>query len=119
MYEKEFLVMDTMTAKVMGSGDLPVLATPSLIAAVEETCRDFMKQRLSQEQTSVGVSISCQHLHPTGIGQSFVVKIIEKKFEKRKSEYIFEVADKRTKIAEGTHIRVIVNRQRFMKNLEN
>ena len=68
---------DTNTAKFMGSGDLEVLATPSLVAFLENAAKTYLNTFLSDEFGSVGSNININHLAPTLVGR---VIINNKKF---------------------------------------
>lgn len=47
MFTKEFLVKESQTAKMLGSGDLEVLGTPALAAMIEQTAKEAVKDQLS------------------------------------------------------------------------
>lgn len=117
MYSQDYLVTQEMTAESMKSGDLPVLATPSVIAIVEQTCRDYLSQELAAEMTTVGVAIECQHLLPTVVSKHVLVTIQLIEQTERKSRFTYSVFDNQQEIARGTHTRVIVNREKFMQNI--
>ena len=55
---KEIIVTKELTAMSMGSGDLDVYATPSMIALMEGTASESVKSELDEGQGSVGTSIS-------------------------------------------------------------
>src|SRR6202008_2774597 len=61
-------VGDADTAVAMGSGDVPVLATPRLVALVEEASVKALGERLGPEKTSVGYEVQLAHLSPTPVG---------------------------------------------------
>ena len=65
---KEIIVTKELTAMSMGSGDLDVYATPSMIALMEGTASESVKSELDEGQGSVGTSISVKHLAATPIG---------------------------------------------------
>ena len=56
------------TARAMGSGELPVLATPAVAALVEKTCWPAIAPELELGMTTVGTSLQLAHTAPTPIG---------------------------------------------------
>lgn len=104
------------TARVVGSGDLDVLATPLVIAWLEAaTCAAL---ELDEGSTSVGVRVDVEHLAASPIGSLITVTASVRHREDRKVE--FEVAaldDRGTTVAQGTIQRVIVDRERFIGRL--
>ena len=64
----ELTVADEDTAEHLRSGDVPVLATPRLIALCEEaTCR-AIDGHLSEAQSSVATRVQFDHLAPVAVG---------------------------------------------------
>ncbi|WP_051571160.1 thioesterase family protein [Cryptosporangium arvum] len=61
-------VTDADTAAAVGSGDVPVLATPRLLALAEAATVDALREALPAETTSVGVRVELSHRLPTPIG---------------------------------------------------
>jgi predicted thioesterase len=113
----EMVVQDKDLAEQVGSGDLPVLATPVLAALMERAAVDCLRGRLAAERTSVGVSLDITHEVATPKGrrvqaQAQLVEIAGRK-------YIFEVeaSDEKSTIGRGRHERVVVNRETFMSRV--
>ena len=73
-FKQNYLVQDNNTAKFMGSGDLEVLATPSLVAFMENTAKNYLNTFLSDELGSVGSNININHLAPTLVGKEITVQ---------------------------------------------
>lgn len=115
--EQHFIVTSEQTAKAMGSGDLEVLSTPYLVAMVENTCLKSILEKLSDEETTVGVNITIDHLKGTKVGESY--RIVSKLIKEGKKSYHFEfVAFSQNEIiAKGTHLRVRVNKKDFMASI--
>lgn len=116
LFKKKYVVTDDMTAKVMGSGDLDVLATPALIACVENTCKKFAAANLTPNKTTVGSLIELKHMRPSKVGASFTVEIIGFE-EERQMQFTFEVFEGDKKIAEGKHSRAAVDTKQFLSRL--
>lgn len=116
LFQKKYVVTEEMTAKVMGSGDLDVLATPALVACVENTCKKFAAANLTPNKTTVGSLIELKHLRPSKVGATFTVAIIGFE-EDRKMYFTFEVFEGDKKIAEGKHSRAVVEINQFLSQL--
>ena len=111
-------VSENQTAEKMGSGTLPVFATPAMIAVMENTAIKVLTD-LPEESTSVGISININHLKASKVGEiiEFTATLIL--IEGRK--YSFQIIAKNSNgetIGEGTHERVVVDIQKFMSKLD-
>lgn len=67
-HRSKSIVVQHLTAKAIGSGDLPVLATPAMIALMENAAMLAVASHLAENQTTVGGYMECSHLAPTGMG---------------------------------------------------
>jgi fluoroacetyl-CoA thioesterase len=107
------------TAEALGSGDLPVLGTPRLIALMELAARTIAGVGLAGELTTVGVSISIEHLAPSPIGASVTATAVVKQRTERRIDLDLEARDDATGtiIGRGVHRRVTVNRAMFLAGL--
>ena len=97
-----------------GSGDLRVLATPMMMALMENAAMLAVAPALDEGQTTVGGQISSSHIKPTGLGHtvSATAQLIE--VDGRKLRFRITASDDEGPIGEGEHLRFIVDRQRFM-----
>ena len=116
-HTSELTVTDTVTAIQMGSGDMPVLATPAMMALMENAAMLAVADELPEGCTTVGGHIESSHLKPTKIGDKVsataeVTKVDGKKIEFKVSAYFGEAL-----LGEGTHLRFIVDRKRFISKL--
>ena len=116
-YVSELTVTDSVTAVSVGSGDMPVLATPMLLALMENAAMLAVKEALPEDCTTVGGHIASSHLKPSKIGdvvraEAEVTKVEGKKIEFKVAAYSGEVL-----LGEGTHLRFIVEREKFMSRL--
>src|SRR5216683_8420065 len=68
------VVADTDTALAMGSGDVPVLATPRLLALAEAAAVAAIGPSLESGLTSVGTSAVMEHKRPSPVGAEVVVE---------------------------------------------
>ncbi len=68
------VVADTDTALAMGSGDVPVLGTPRLLALAEAAAVATIGPGLGSGLTSVGTSAVVEHKRPSPVGAEVVVE---------------------------------------------
>ncbi|UUX35358.1 thioesterase family protein [Fundicoccus culcitae] len=117
--EKRFLVTDDMSAAKIGSGSVPVLSSPSLVALMEITSMTWMLPLLDEDQTSVGVEFNLKHLAASELGVT--VRIVSKMVENDGRSYAFELEafDGELLVATATHKRFVVDEKRFMDKLMN
>ena len=108
-------VTDEKTAVSLGSGDLPVLATPAMLALMENAAMKAVEAQLEKDTTTVGGMLSISHLAPTLEGKDVSATAVLVKVEGRKLEFKVTAHEGELLIWEGTHIRYIVERERFMK----
>ncbi|MGB9827356.1 thioesterase family protein [Thermosphaera chiliense] len=111
--EEEFKVLDVHTAKHVGSGDVSVLSTPSMIAFMEGVALRCLQKHLPEEYTSVGVLVNVKHLNPAPSNSVVKVKASITSVEGRKVVFSVQATYKDMVIGEGVHERFIVNRKRF------
>ena len=107
-------VSEAQTAQVIGSGDLSVLATPAMLALMENAAMLAVANELEEGQTTVGGHISSSHLKPSKVGAMVEATATLTKVDRRK--LFFHVVTKQDGevIGEGDHLRFVVDRQRFM-----
>jgi fluoroacetyl-CoA thioesterase len=107
------------TASALGSGDLPVLATPRLLAWLEGATCVAAAAELGQEETSVGARVSVEHLAPTPVGGRLEVGAVLDHRDGRHLRFAVDAVDDAGRtIATGRIERVIVHRGRFLARLD-
>lgn len=113
----ELTVTDAVTAVKMGSGDMPVLATPAMMALMENAAMLAVANELPEGCTTVGGHISSSHLRPSKIGD--VIKAVAEvtRIDGRKIEFKVAAFSGDVLIGEGNHLRFIVDRERFMSKI--
>ena len=116
-HTSELTVTDTVTAIKMGSGDMPVLATPAMMALMENAAMLAVDDELPEGCTTVGGHIQSSHLKPSKIGD--VVRAVAEvtKGDGKKIEFKVAAYSGNTLLGEGTHLRFIVDREKFMSRL--
>ena len=110
-------VTNADTALEMGSGDMPVLATPAMIALMENAAMLAVSDSLPEGCTTVGGHISTSHLKPSRVGAQVSATATLDKIDGRKLYVTVKAHDGDTLIGEGSHLRFIVERDRFMAKL--
>lgn len=115
-YRRSFRVSREATAAAMGSGDLPVLASPALIAFMERTAREQLD--LPPAFTSVGTYLEVTHRRPSAVGAE--LEVLSTLISREGAKVTFEIQalnDRRQVLGTAFHRRVIVNRRDFMDRL--
>lgn len=110
----EETVTEDMTADRLGSGDVPVLGTPAVLALVEAAAVAAVADELEPGATTVGASVALDHLAPTPAGGTVTATAALAQVEGRRLTFRFEVTDAAGPVARGEHVRVIVDRDRFL-----
>lgn len=118
-FRQNYLVSENNTAKYIGSGDLNVLATPSLVAFMENSAKTFLNSFLTQDLGSVGSNININHIAPTLINKEITIlgeitEIIKDKIV----IFNLEAFEGEKKIGDASHTRVIINNEKFINKLK-
>lgn len=112
--ETTFSVTPDLTAKTVGSGTLDVLATPILIARMEQAAWTAVAPHLSQAESTVGTLMNIQHLSPTPVGMSVTCKAELTQVDGRRLVFQVTAWDAKGPVGQGTHERAIIQTDRFM-----
>ena len=116
-HTSELTVSDAVTAQQMGSGDMPVLATPAMMALMENAAMLAVADQLPEGSTTVGGHIESSHLKPSKIGDKVSAVAEVTKVDGRKIEFKVAAYSGDTLLSEGTHLRFIVDRARFLSKI--
>lgn len=111
------VVTEALSARAMGSGDLPVYATPAMTALMENAAMLAVAGELPEGSTTVGGRIEVSHMAPTPIGATVTATATLEKVDGRKLYFSVIAMQGDTVIGEGTHLRFVVDRERFMSKL--
>jgi len=112
--EVTLVVGEADTAIAHGSGDVPVLATPRLLALSEQASVAALGDVLEEHQTSVGVHAEIHHVKATHLGAAVTARAEVAAVEGKRVLFEYRVSEGDEVAAYGTHQRVIVNRDRFL-----
>ena len=113
--EHKMTVTADVTAEKVGSGLLPVFATPSMIALVELTACELLAPYLADGITSVGTMVNIKHLSATPVGMEVRCECELKETDGRRFLFYARVYDEAGMIGEGEHERYTVKSERFME----
>ncbi len=116
-HTSKLIVSEDKTARVVGSGDMEVLATPVMLALMENAAMLAVNDVLPEGSTTVGGHIDSSHLKPSKPGAEISAKATLIKIDGRKLFFKIEAFDGETLIGEGMHLRFIVDRNRFLSKL--
>jgi len=111
----ELTVTDADTAQAMGSGDVPVLGTPRVLALAEAATVAATATRLDTGLTTVGVRMELDHRLATPVGRSVRAEATLTKVDGRRLVFEVVVRDGEAVAAEGRVERVLVDRHRFLE----
>lgn len=114
----DIIVTDYLSAKNMGSGSLCVLATPALIAGMENVCMNCVRPFLEEGFTTVGTKVNIAHLAATPLGDTVTYSCELIEIDRRRLVFAVQAFDSKGKTGEGTHERFIVDAERFMSKLQ-
>jgi len=114
----EIVVAYENTAAAVGSGLVPVFATPSMIALMEQAAATSLLPYLDEGQGSVGIHLNVSHDAATPIGMKVWAET--EVTEVNGKQIVFSVAayDEAGLIGCGTHKRALITVERFMSKVE-
>jgi predicted thioesterase len=110
----ELTVTDADTAQALGSGDVPVLATPRALALAEAATVRATARKIDSGSTTVGTRVELEHRVPTPVGRTVAAEATLTKADGRRLFFEVVIRDGDTVVAEGRVERVVVDRQRFV-----
>ena len=113
----ELTVTDAVTAIAMGSGDMPVLATPAMMALMEHAAMLAVAGHLPEGCTTVGGHISASHVKPSKLGDTVTATATVTRIDGKKIEFTIQAHCGDVLMGEGTHLRFIVDKEKFMSRL--
>ena len=106
------------TAPNMGSGDLAVVATPSMIALMESAASKSVLPLLNPGETTVGTHMDVTHTSATPVGMEIRAESRLEEIDGRRLVFSVKAYDETGTIGEGIHERFIVQKEKFMLKAE-
>lgn len=111
----EALVEPDDTAKVVGSGDLLVYATPCMVALMEGAACESIAPCLSEGESSVGTLMHVAHTAATPVGMQVHAESTVTAVDGRKISFEIVAYDEAGEIGRATHERVVIKAERFLE----
>lgn len=108
------VVTPDKTAANVGSGLLPVYATPSMIALMEKCASECVAPYIENGKSSVGTMLNVKHLAASPVGIKVTCTATLTEVDGRRLVFSLEASDEKGPIGEGTHERFIIDVDRFM-----
>lgn len=107
----------TMTASAVGSGDVDVLSTPTMILLMEMAAAEAVSGALARGLVTVGTGVNVRHKAATPLGDTVTAAAEVTAVDGRRLTFAVEVRDSERVVGTGTHVRMVVDLQRFMSSL--
>ncbi|MGB5168267.1 MAG: hotdog domain-containing protein [Acidimicrobiia bacterium] len=108
------IVGEEDTAIALGSGDVPVLGTPRIVALLEEAAVAALAGDLADGITSVGTHIAVDHVSASFVGAAVAAVAEVVAVEGRTVMFRLTAQDGSRTVATGNHTRLLVDRARFL-----
>ena len=118
-YEIDRVVTENDTAAKAASGSVEVLATPVMIAWMEEASLRLAQKELEEGLTTVGTEVNIKHLKGTLVGK--IVKVLStlKEIDRKRLVFDVEVIQDGVAVGTGSHTRFIIDTAKFYEKLKN
>ncbi|HBY58592.1 MAG TPA: thioesterase [Solibacterales bacterium] len=115
--EYTLLVTGDVAISFLGSEEARVLGTPWMIAYMEITSRNTIKDLLEPGQDTVGTEVNIRHLAATPMGMKvkFTAEVIG--VEGSRVRFRVEARDEKDLVGEGTHERAIIRVDKFAQRV--
>ena len=102
------------SAQALGSGLLPVLATPAMTALMEQAAANALEEFLPEGWTSVGSSLNVEHTSATPLGMTFHAEAEVTEVDGRKILFNVRAYDEAGEVGHGVHARFAVESEPFL-----
>ena len=103
----------------MGSGTLPVYATPAMIALMEKTAMLSVASELEEGQATVGTLLEISHLAACGLGTKVSCESELVEIDRKRLVFSVTAYNGETVIGKGRHERFIIDTEKFMSKIAN
>ena len=116
---REFTVAPEQLATAVGSGSVEVLATPIMIARMEQAAWTAVAPHLAEGEGTVGTLMNVQHLSPTPMGMEVTCRAELVRAEGRRLVFQVSAWDARGPVGQGSHERAVIQNQRFVEKAQS
>ncbi len=117
-YQSQTRVEEWMTAEKAGNTGVDVLSTPTLLQLIEDAAIQCLAPSLATGDVTLGTYVDLTHIAPSPVGFIVRVEVEIVSIDGPRINFAFAAFDEREKVAEGTHERYIIARDKFLKSLE-
>jgi predicted thioesterase len=107
-------VKEEKTAQAMGSGSLPVYATPAMTCLMEKAATEAVEALVPEGWTTVGISLHVAHTAATPVGLTVRAEAEVTAVEGRKIIFTVRAYDDQGEIGVGSHERFAVAKEKFL-----
>lgn len=112
--EIEIVVAPADSADALGNPGVHVLATPRLVALLEQAAIRAVAPHLPAGTGTVGTRIDVRHLAATPVGMRATIRATLREVDGRRLVFDIEGRDAADRIVEGTHERIQIDQARFL-----
>ena len=112
------MVTEANSAAAVGSGLLPVFATPAMVALMEQTSWKSVAPYLNEGEGTVGTSLNISHSAATPLGMKVWCESELTEVDRRRLLFHVTCYDEAGVIGEGTHERFIIGNEKFLAKAE-
>ncbi|MBE7048236.1 MAG: thioesterase [Ruminococcaceae bacterium] len=115
----DITVDDSVSAMKAASGEMDVFGTPYVIALMEQTADKSVRPYLEEGCATVGTLVNIRHIAATPMGMAAYAESELTEVDGRRLVFHVAVYDAVGLVAEGTHERFIIFKEKFMKKTNN
>jgi len=112
--KQEIIVTEEVTAQQVGSGTLPVFATPAMISLMENTAYKSVAEYLEEGCGTVGTLMNVSHVAATPVGMKVTCETELLKVDGRALTFCVKAYDECGLIGEGMHERFVIMEEKFL-----
>ena len=113
-----YTVTEADTAAALGSGEVPVLATPRVLALAEQATVAAVAGALEAGATTVGIRVELDHRVPSLVGAELEVEAVLERVAGRRLEFAVRLRDGGRPVASGLITRVVVDTATFLGDVD-
>ena len=110
----EDVVREENTAQAVGSGTLPVFATPAMTALMEKAAWTSLAPYLEEGESTVGTKLEITHDSATPLGLKVWAESEVTAVEGKRIVFHVSAYDEKCLIGQGTHERFLITNDRFL-----
>ncbi|HET7815432.1 MAG TPA: hotdog domain-containing protein [Candidatus Baltobacteraceae bacterium] len=118
-YSRQTRVEEWMTAEKAGNKGVDVLSTPMLVQLVEDAAMACVAHALPDGHVSLGTHIDLEHHKPVPVGFIVRTEVELVLVDGPRISFAVQVFDEQEAVAEGTHERYLMEREKFLAKLED